>query len=66
MFAETLLRSPFSVIVEFSSGDFAIGWMENVQQLTCHMRLQNHKLLPVGIFSVKIAALGSLKRIFQN
>jgi hypothetical protein len=27
------------------------------------MILQNHKRLPVNIFSVKIAALGSLKRL---
>jgi hypothetical protein len=29
----------------------------------CGMILQNHRRLPVSIFSVKIAALGSLQRV---
>jgi hypothetical protein len=43
--------------------------MENARKLICHRRLsvlfilQNHKRLPVGIFIVKIAAEGSLKRV---
>jgi hypothetical protein len=62
MLSETLLRIPFSVI-----GRPLIG-RENVHELTSHrqllgMILKNHRRLPVSISSVKIAALGSFKRV---
>jgi hypothetical protein len=51
-----------------SCADLSLAARDNAQELTCHsgMILQNHRRLPVSIFSVKIAALGSLKRVFQN
>jgi hypothetical protein len=47
---ETFLRIPFSVIGRCS-------------QAASGMIFQNHRRLPVSTFSVKIDALGSLKRI---
>jgi hypothetical protein len=35
----------------------------NLSEVTSGMTLQNHRRLPVNIFSVKIAVLGSLKRV---
>ncbi len=35
----------------------------NLLQAASGMVLQNHRRLPVSIFSVKVAALGSLKRV---
>jgi hypothetical protein len=45
-----------------------MGWRENAQELTCHRRppgmiLQDHRQLTVGLYSVKIATLESLKRV---
>jgi hypothetical protein len=46
-----------------------IGYRENAQELTFKaasgMILQNHRRLPVCIFSVKIAAIRSLKRLTE-
>ncbi len=53
----------------FSSGDLSLdaGKMRkiylNLAQAASGMILRNHRRLPVSIFSVKIAAFGSLKRI---
>jgi hypothetical protein len=38
----------------------------NMSQATSGMILQNYRQLPICIFSVKIAALGLLKRVTQN
>jgi hypothetical protein len=54
----------------FSSADLSLAvWKMRKNQLftgggaASGMILQNQRWLPVGIFSVKIAALGSLKRV---
>jgi hypothetical protein len=63
MFTETLFKIPLSVIGRCSLVPTSHWLQENAQELTCHRRP------PVGIFSVKIANLGSSKwvtgRIFQ-
>jgi hypothetical protein len=47
--------------------DVIIGSRENARinlsQAASGMIIQNHRRLPVSIFSVEIAALGSLKRV---
>jgi hypothetical protein len=54
------------------SGVDLIGCRENAQELTCHMQaafgmiLQNPRRLTACISSVKIAALGSLKRVTEK
>ncbi len=63
MLTENLLTIPCSAIGRCSlQCRPLIGCRENGQELTC-MILQNHRRLPVSIFSVKIAALESLKRV---
>ncbi len=44
---------------------YSINWREKnlCRQAPSSMNLQNHRWLPVSIFRVKIAALGSLKRV---
>ncbi len=67
MLTETLLGIPFSVIGRCSLVP-ASHWLQgkcariNMSQAASGMILQNHRRLPVSILSVKIAALGSLKR----
>ncbi len=71
MLTETLLRIPFSVIDRCSlvpiSAD--LSWRKcariNLSQLQAAsgMILQNHRVLPVNIFSVRNAAVGFLKRV---
>jgi hypothetical protein len=75
MLTETLPRIPLSVIGQFSLVPNS-HWLQgkcariNLSQAASGMILQNHRRLPVSIFSVKIAALGSLKwvtrRILKN
>ncbi len=68
MLTETLLRIPFSVIGRCSlvltsqrlQGKCA---RINLSPAASGIILQNHRRLSVSIFSVKIAAFGSLKRI---
>jgi hypothetical protein len=67
MLTEILLRLPFSVIGQCSLVPTSY-WLEgkcakNLPQAASGMILQNHRRLPVSIFIVKIAALGSLKRV---
>jgi hypothetical protein len=38
----------------------------NLSQLASGMILQNHRQVPVSIFSFKIATLGSLKRLLEG
>jgi hypothetical protein len=74
MYPEALLRIPISVIGRCSlepTSHWILGKFARItlsQAASC-MILQNHRRLPVSIFSVKIAALGSLKpvtgRIFK-
>ncbi len=77
MLTETLLRIPFFVIGRCSlvlTADLsaAAGKISENQlsPAAFGIILKVHRRLPVSIFSVKIAALGSLKRvtgrIFQN
>ncbi len=54
---EALLRIPFSVIGRCSFVPTS-HWLQAASII-----LQNHRRLPVSIFSVKIAAAGSLKRV---
>jgi hypothetical protein len=66
MLSETLLRIPFSGIGRCSSlatSYWLQGKCERISTLNAAsaLILQNRRLLPVSIFSVKIAALGSLK-----
>ncbi len=71
MLTETLLRIPFSVIGRCSlvptlhclQGKCA---RINLLQTASGMTLQNHRRVPVSIFSFKIAALGSLKRLLEG
>jgi hypothetical protein len=71
MLTETLFRIPFSMM--FSSADLSLAAGKcakiNLSQVASGLILQNHMHLPVSIFSVKIAAVGSLKgvtgRIFK-
>ncbi len=68
MLTEILLRISSSVIGQCSSVATS-HWMQgkcariNLSQATSGMILKNHWRLPESIFSVKIAALGSLKRV---
>jgi hypothetical protein len=59
MLTEILLRISFFVIGDLS---LAAGRI-NLSPAAFGIVLQNHKRLLVSIFSVKIAALGSLKRV---
>ncbi len=68
MLTETLLNISFSVIVQC----FLVPtspWLQekcvgiNLSPTAFGIILQNHRRLPVSIFSIKIAALGSLKRV---
>ncbi len=71
MLTETLIRIPFSVIGRCSLVP-ASHWLQgkcariNLSLAASGMILQNHRLLPVSIFSVKITAVGSLKRVAGN
>ncbi len=71
MLTETLLRIPFSV-VGLCSPVPTCNWLQgkcaiiNLSQAASGMILQNHRWLPVSIFSVKIAAVGSLKRVSKR
>jgi hypothetical protein len=66
MLTETLLIIPFSVIEQCSPVS-THHWLQekyariNLSQAALDMILQNHRQLPVCIYMVKIAALGSLK-----
>ncbi len=66
MLTETLLRIPFSVIGRCSLVP-ASHWLQrkliNLSYAASGMILQNHRRLHASIFSVKIVALGSLKRV---
>jgi hypothetical protein len=62
MLTETLLRIPFSVIGRCSLVPTS-HWLQGKYTRVNLCILQNHKRLPVTIFCVKIAALGSLKRV---
>jgi hypothetical protein len=69
MITETLLRIPFSVIGRCSLVPTS-HWLQgkcariNLSQAASRMILQNHRRRqPVSVFIVKIAALGSLKRV---
>jgi hypothetical protein len=68
MVTETLLRIPFSVIGRRSLAPTS-HWLQgkcariNLSPAAFGIILQNHRRLSVSIFSVKIAALGSLKRV---
>jgi hypothetical protein len=74
MLTENLLKIPFSVIGRSSLVPTS-HWMQgkyakiNLSQAAFGMILQNHRRLPVSIFSVKISSVGSLKlvtgRIFK-
>jgi hypothetical protein len=68
MLFETLLRIPFHVIGRCSLMPTS-NWLQgkcaliNPLLAVFGMVLQNRKWIPLSIFSVKIAALGSLKRL---
>ncbi len=68
MFTKTLLRIPFSVTGRCSLVPTS-RWLHgkcariNLLQATSGIFLQDHRRLPVSIFSVKIAAVGSLKMV---
>jgi hypothetical protein len=68
MLTETLLRIPLSVIgrcslVPTSHSRQGKCARINLSHAASGMILQNHRRLPVSNFSVKVAALGSLKRV---
>jgi hypothetical protein len=66
MLTETLLRIPFSVISRRSllpTSHWLQGKWARIYLRYYFWILQNHRRLHVSIFSVKIAALGSLKRV---
>ncbi len=70
MLTETLLRISFSVIGRCSLVPTSQShWLQgkcariNLSPAAFGIILQNHRWLPVSIFSVKIAALWSLKRV---
>jgi hypothetical protein len=70
MLTETLLRIPFSVIGRCSLVPISHLLKEkcpriNLLQAASGMILQNHWRLPLRIFSVKLAALGSSKRLLK-
>ncbi len=65
---ETLLRIPYSLIGQCSLVPTSHGLQEKCTRIHLShaafgMILHNHRRLPVSIFSVKIGALGSLKRV---
>ncbi len=65
---ETLLKIPFSVIGRCSlvlTSHWLQGKCARIKssQAASGMTLQNHRRLPVSNFNVKIATLGSLKRV---
>jgi hypothetical protein len=68
MLTETQLRIPFSVIGLCPPLPTS-HWLQvkyariNLSQAAFGVILQNNERLPVSIFIVKIAALGSLKRV---
>jgi hypothetical protein len=68
MLTETLLKISFYVTGRCSLLPTS-HWLQgkcariNLSQAAFGMILQNHRQLPVCIFSVKSAALGSLKRV---
>jgi hypothetical protein len=71
MLTETLLRIPFSVIgrcflVPTSHWQQGKCARINLLQAASGMILQNHMRLPVSMFSVKIAALGSLFGLLER
>jgi hypothetical protein len=69
MLTEIFLRIPFSLIGGCSLVPTSHWWLQGkcariiLSQAASSMILNNHRRLPVSIFSVKIAALGSLKRV---
>jgi hypothetical protein len=64
MLTETLLRIPFCDWSMFSSADLSLAAGKiNSSEAASGMILQNHRRLPVRIFSVKTATLVSLKRV---
>jgi hypothetical protein len=68
MLTETLLRISFSVIGRCSLVPTSHWQQEkcartNLSPAAFGIILQNHRRLPVSIISVKIATLGSLKRV---
>ncbi len=71
MLTETLLRIPFSVSGRCSLMQTS-HWQQgkcvriNFLQAASGMILQNHMRLPVSMFSVKIAALGSLFGLLER
>ncbi len=67
MLTETLLRIPFSVIGWCSLYCRPLAASINLSQVASGMALQIHRgRLPVNIFNVKIAGLGSLKRVTER
>jgi hypothetical protein len=68
MLTKTLLRILFFAVCQWSLVP-ASHWLPgkcariNLSQAASGMILQNHRRLPVSIFSVKIAALEPLKRV---
>ncbi len=68
MLTETFLRILFSVIGRCSLVP-TFHWLQgkfarlNLSQAASGMILPNHRRLPVSIFSVKIAAIGSSQRV---
>jgi hypothetical protein len=71
MLTKTLLRIPFSVIDRCSLVPTS-HWLQrkrariHLSQAASGMFFKNHRRLPVSIFSVKIAALGFLKRYWKD
>jgi hypothetical protein len=71
MLTEILLRITISVIVQCSLLP-TCNWLQrkyariNLSQAASGVILQKHRWLPVSIFSVKIAALGSLKQVMES
>jgi hypothetical protein len=65
MLTETLFKIPFSVIGRCSNADFSLaaGSRINLSQGASGRILHNRRRLTVCIFSVKIAAIGSLERV---
>jgi hypothetical protein len=71
MLTKTLLKIPFSVIdrcFPVSTSHRLPGKCAriNMSQAASGMILQNHRWLPACIFSVKIAAVGCLKRVTES
>jgi hypothetical protein len=61
----TLLRIPFSVIGRCSLVPTS-HWLQGKCAAAFGIILQNHRRLPVSIYKVKIASLGSLKRVTER